>query len=314
MVLLVFGGDLSFGRKDDRLSWLIYEGRFSLMGMFFEESGVIVRGPDECVGLDADNGGLFIFPGFFQSLHQLPNGFAGPDMTVERRCAGLLYERGRVTTGERQNAAHPSLADTPLLLEEKIAKFPGLGTDLFRPLQKALRHPGRIEDPVGISDLYTSGPPAFDVPSNERERFLLVDLDLKIVDPNDHLTEDRGGQGRVEGSLHLDAPVVPDGARLLFKIPERLEGQFFKMRLLLQKHLLDLPLGPAVNSERGPTFFPVHQPFVLSLDGLELAALQGGVLGVLDGVLDGPLPVGVGNTRRIGDDAVKAKHGGIDGI
>jgi hypothetical protein len=154
-------------------------------------------------------------------------------MTVERRRAGPLDERSRMTTGKRQDAAHPSLPDTTLFLEEKLADLLGPGTDLARLIEKALRHPRGIEDAVSLLHSHASGPLAFDVPSNERERLWVVDLDLKSVDPDHHLTKDRGGQGRVEGSLHLDAAVVPDGAGLLIKISERLEGQFFKMRLLL---------------------------------------------------------------------------------
>jgi len=169
-------------------------------------------------------------------------------MTVECHRAGLFNERGRVTTGERQDAAHPSLPDTALFLEKKKAEIFGLRTDLFRLRKKALRHPGRIEDPVGIGHLHASGFLTFDVPSNERERLLGIDLDFKIVDPDDHLTVDRRRQGRVEGSLHLDAAVIPDGANALLEVSERLEGQFFKMRLFFQKHLLNLALGPPVNT------------------------------------------------------------------
>ena len=76
MVLLVFWRDLSFGGKDDRLSWLICESHFSLTGVFFEEQGVIARGPDECVGLNESGESDFAFSGFFQSLDQLSHRLA----------------------------------------------------------------------------------------------------------------------------------------------------------------------------------------------------------------------------------------------
>jgi hypothetical protein len=69
MVLLVLGRSLSFGRKDDRFFWLIYESRFFLMGVFFEESGIIVRRSDQGVRLNenGENGFVFLPVLFFQS-------------------------------------------------------------------------------------------------------------------------------------------------------------------------------------------------------------------------------------------------------
>ena len=234
-------------------------------------------------------------------------------MTVERQSTGALDQRGVVFAGERQDATHPSLADTSLFPEKKFAHLLGLRSDDGSLMKKALRHPGGIEDPVGLHHLDASRVQASDVPSNELKRSV-IDLDLKSVDPDDHHTVDRGRQGRVEGAFHLDASVVPDGADPLLEVSERLQGQFLEVGFFFQKHLLDLPLCPSMDAEGRPAFLPAHQPPVLILDGFKLPPLQGRTLGMLDRVLDGPFPVGVGDTRRIGDDAVMGKHGGIDGI
>jgi len=316
MVLLMFVGRSSFGQKQDLFTWLIYESRFPLMGMFFKESGVIVRGPDQGMGLNENRERDFIFTGFFffKSFDQLSDRLARADMTIDGHRAGLLDQRGLVFAGERENAAHLSLAQASLFFEEKKAELFSFWADLFSLTKKALRHPGGIEDPIRLLHLDAPGTQAFDVSSNEREHLLVVDLDLKIVDPDDDFTVDRGGPGRVEGAFHFNAAVIPDSANALLKVSERLEGQFFKMRLFFQKHLLHLPLGPPMDAERGPALLPVHEPLVLFFNDCKLSPFERCVLRMLDRILDGPFPVGVGNTRRIGDDSVMAKHGGINGI
>ena len=82
------------------------------MGMFFEESGVIVRGPDQGMGLNENRESDFIFTGFFffKSLDQLSDRLARADMTIKGQGAGLLDQRGLMFAGERENAAHFPLA------------------------------------------------------------------------------------------------------------------------------------------------------------------------------------------------------------
>ena len=136
----------------------------------------------------------FLFS-FFQPLDQLSHRLARSNLTINGQRTGTLDERSLVFAGERENAPHFSLTGAPLFPEKKFADLPGLRTDLFCLLEKALRHPGGIEDPVGLFHPHPSGLLVFDVPSNERERFLVEGLDFKVVDPDDHVTEERGREG-----------------------------------------------------------------------------------------------------------------------
>lgn len=118
MGLLVLWRSLSFERKDDRLSWLIYGSRFFLLGVFVKESGIIRWRSDQGVRLDE---GIHFSPvcqGLcFQFLHDLPHNLARLNMAFDCHGAGLLDERGCMTAGQRKDAAHLPLAKTPLFLE-----------------------------------------------------------------------------------------------------------------------------------------------------------------------------------------------------
>ena len=69
-----------------------------------------------------------------------------------------------------------------------------------------------------------------------------------------------------------------------------------------------------MDTRRRPLGFPLFQEGVLLVDGLEAAALQHRVLGVLDRVLDRALAVGVAHPGRVGDDAVVGQHVPVDGV
>lgn len=82
-------------------------------------------------------------------------------------------------------------------------------------------------------------------------------------------------------------------AGLLLEEAEPLERQRPQVRFFLEEHLHHLALLATVDAWGRPALLPVRKPRVLLLDGLELAALQRGGLGMFDRVLDRTLSIGV---------------------
>lgn len=134
--------------------------------MLFKEETVIVQRPDECVRLNEDGESLIFV---FQSFDQLPHDLARSNLTIDSQQAGLLDERGLVLPSQRKNATHLSLSHASLFLEEKLAEFSGLRTDLTCLIEEGLRHPGGIKNAVGLFHPHPPGPLAFDVTSEKRE-------------------------------------------------------------------------------------------------------------------------------------------------
>ena len=63
--------------------------------------------------------------------------------------------------------------------------------------------------------------------------------------------------------MDLNGAVILHCAGFLREVGEAAQGQIPKKRLFFLKHLLDLPLHPAVNPHGGPALFPVPKPLVL---------------------------------------------------
>ena len=87
-----------------------------------------------------------------------------------------------------------------------------------------------------------------------------------------------------------------------------------QIRLLLAVHLQHLTLLATVDPRRRPPLLPVRQPGVLSLDRLELAALQGRALRVLDRILDRPLAVRVPDPAGIRHHPVVLQHLSVERV
>ena len=71
------------------------------------------------------------------------------------------------------------------------------------------------------------------------------------------------------------------------------QGQGLQVGFVFFKHGLHLAALSAVDTGGGPGDFPVFQKVVLLFDALKASALEGGGLGVADGVLDGAFAIGI---------------------
>lgn len=123
-----------------------------------------------------------------------------------------------------------------------------------------------------------------------------------------------GGKRRVVGGLDLHEPGVVHRAGGLLEVAKALRGQALKVRLLFAEHLEHLALLAAVDAQCRPALLPVREPGVLRFERIELAPLERGALGVLDGALDRALAIGIGHAARIGHDPVVREHRGVHRI
>ena len=113
---------------------------------------------------------------------------------------------------------------------------------------------------------------------------------------------------------HAHAAVIAHGAALLAKVLHAQQRQGLEVGAFFLKHGLHLATLGAVDALGRPVALPVLQELVLGLNGFKAFALQGGGLGVADGVLHRALAVGVTHAGRVGYDAVVGQGGAIHGV
>src|SRR5271156_5246138 len=117
--------------------------------------------------------------------------------------------------------------------------------------------------------------------------------DLKVVLVQAHRDDvaRRGRYGGIVRAQDLHQAAVIDGVRGFAEVAEAHRRQRLERRLLLSEHREHLAFLAAVDARRRPALLPVREPRILLLDRVELAALERGGLGVLDGILHRTLGV-----------------------
>ena len=192
----------------------------------------------------------------------------------------------------------------PAPLEELEAKFLRLGADGFGAHEDLPGLSGGVEHPLGIGQIDVALVRGAGVTTDQRQGLQIADFDLVFVETNQNDRTDRRRPRRVPGAIGLDGGVVQHGARAFGEVAEAFDGQGLELRALFLEHLLDLALGPAVDTLGRPVLFPVGEIGVLRLDRLEAPPLERRGLGMLDCRLDGSLAIGIPDARRVGHHAV----------
>lgn len=173
---------------------------------------------------------------------------------------------------------------------------------------------GRVEQALGIGQFDCALAPRARMAADQRQRVQVADLDLVLIEADQHLGADRGRARGIPGAVNLNGGVVLHRARALLEVAEALDRQRLEVGALLLEHLLDLALGPAVNALGRPLLFPMHEKGVLRLDRFEAPPRQSRGLGVLDRVFHGPFSVRITNAGRIGHDRVMGEHRRVQAV
>ena len=228
--------------------------------------------------------------------------------------AGLLEDGGGVAPTQAYDAPQGALPHTPAALEELLAEGVRVGADGVGLGEDPVRLARGIEQSLGIRQLHRALTGRARMTADEGQGLCVADLDLVGVDAHEYARTDRRRARRIPRARDLHRGVVLHCAGALAEVPEGCERQGLEIRPLLLEHLLDLALGAAVDALRSPRLLPVRKERVLVVQGLEAPALQGGRLGMLDGVFHGALAVGVSHPRRVGDHPVVGEHRGIQPV
>ena len=227
--------------------------------------------------------------------------------------AGAVNADRRVAFGQTHNAPELSLTHPTLGRKHQLTQSTGVLANLFGLAQDQPRLAGGIEHPLARGQHHSAWPLGFGMCA-QQSALQIPDLDAPLKDAHQHFGADGCRTGGIAAVIDPHAAVVAHGAHALREVLHAQQGQGLEVWTLGLEHGLHLLALGAVDALGGPIRFPVLQVLVLGLDRFKAFALQGGGLGVADGVLHRALAVGVTHSGGVGHHAVVVQHGRIHGV
>ena len=138
--------------------------------------------------------------------------------------------------------------------------------------------------------------------------------DVVVVPLDGDVAAEPARRRRVVGAGHFDAAVEMHRAGAVLVVAKGLDRQRPEVRLLLGEHGGDLALGGAVDAGIGPARVPAIEIRLGLGERLEAQALKRRRLGVADGRLDFPLPIGAPDATGQRDGAVVGEHVAVERV
>ena len=187
-------------------------------------------------------------------------------------------------------------------------------TDLTGLAKDQTGFPRGVEDPLIQGQHHGARALGLGVAAQQVTRCQVANFNALGIDAHQHLGANGRRASGVAAVIDTHAAVITHGALDLIEILHPQQRQGFEVALLIGEHGLHLaPLG-AVYALGRPVLLPVSQEFVLRLYRFKASPLQGGGLGVTNGVLHRAFAVGVTYPRWVGHHAVMGQCGGVDRV
>ena len=215
------------------------------------------------------------------------------DSITHGALASRVNQAVRVRPAKTNNAPELALANAPLNGKQHLAQSMGLSTDVLGLVEDVQGLSRGIEDALLIGQYHRSWTLGARVGTYQRFGLEVANLDAVLEDAHQNQGADGGRACCVAAVVNAHAGVVIDGALGLGEILHTEDGKCLQVGLLFFEHGLHLAALTAVDTGGGPGHFPVLQKVVLLFDGFKAPALEGGRLGVADGILDGAFRISI---------------------